>query len=406
MDEMACTVGCYAPCLSPEELEKQMNDANTSPPPSTADENAAMHDHLAWDFGIPWWSQSSTLLPNNMYGYMEYNQYGQQLHEYSAEMYRQQSDSEVQENPGRSRTPSPPRLSPDLAAMSYAMPHAACMAAFAPGDWGVDPTVAPTFADLGMQDINSGYEGTYEQNEGYGRRGRQSKKSWGKLREMPAAKFEKFPSSKDLKFSSYAEDWEVGSQATSDWETCSTTSSRVARRSGMSYIATNLAYLDSKDSACVIAVKRITKLGFGAAGALRRHFEQWGPVEDVLLSNVPQNGEPSQLPPGMRKRPPGMGWVVMQNADDAALALAAGECLTIQSAHIRATPFVRRFDIDNIDTVPEHTFTRSSSLAETTIDEESLEELEESQESQSSGKEDSEHVVDFTQPFRGRWCDA
>jgi hypothetical protein len=137
--------------------------------------------------------------------------------------------------------------------------------------------------------------------------------------------------------------------------------------------------LDSKDSACVIAVKRITKLGFGAADILRQHFEQWGKVDNVLLSNVPLNGSgPLEHQPGMRRRPPGMGWVVMSNANDAVSALSKGEYHTVQTAHIRATPFLRR----------------SSQEREVTIDEEGPEDQD--------GHPGAEDLL----PFRGRWSDA
>jgi len=149
-----------------------------------------------------------------------------------------------------------------------------------------------------------------------------------------------------------SQDWESGSQ-TLEWETNSSASSQRNRRSGTSFVATNLSYLESKDSACVIAVKKITRLGFDAAESLRLHFEQWGPVEEVLLSNVPVHGEPLEHVSGMRRRHPGMGWVVMKNPDDAKNALSRGELQVVQAAQIRAAPFVKKVPNESSEAIAE-----------------------------------------------------
>jgi hypothetical protein len=171
--------------------------------------------------------------------------------------------------------------------------------------------------------------------------------------------------------------WESGSM---EWETGSTasSSSHRGRRSGASYIATNLSYLECKDSACIIAVKKITKLGFDAAESLRLHFEQFGHVEEVLLSNVPVNGEHLQEHANaMRRRPPGMGWVVMKNAEDAERALSHGELQTVQAAQIRAAPFIKKLQNQTSEAIAEE-----------------------------SAEEDKEDLADIENPYKGRWCDA
>lgn len=175
---------------------------------------------------------------------------------------------------------------------------------------------------------------------------------------------------------SSCQDWESCSQA-SEWDVASRSSHR-GRRSGTSFVATNLSYLESKDSACVIAVKKITKLGFDAAKSLRAHFEQWGPVEEVLLSNVPVSGEPLTHASGMRRRPPGMGWVVMKNANDAQRALSHGESQTVQAAQIKAAPFIKKLQcVDEQEMIAED-----------------------------SAEDRQEDRISFETPYRGLWSDA
>lgn len=151
---------------------------------------------------------------------------------------------------------------------------------------------------------------------------------------------------------SKSQDWETSSQA-SDWEVSSSASSRGSRRSGLTFVATNLLYLESKDPDCVICVKKITHLGYSAAETLQKHFEQWGPVQEVLLSNVPVHGSSPEPQKGMRRRPAGMGWVVMETAEHAQQALAHGDVHTVQSASVRVIPFFRRLAIETEPTIEE-----------------------------------------------------
>lgn len=136
-------------------------------------------------------------------------------------------------------------------------------------------------------------------------------------------------------------DWD-----TNDWDTISqleassSKSSHKNRRPQLSYVASNLSYLESKDEACVVAIKKITKLGLNASEALRYHFEQWGPVDDILFSTEPVNGAPADLRGG-RIRPPGIGWIVMKNAVDAQQVLSHGEVQIVNAIQIRVLPFVK-----------------------------------------------------------------
>jgi hypothetical protein len=132
-------------------------------------------------------------------------------------------------------------------------------------------------------------------------------------------------------------DWDTTSQL----EASASKSSHKNRRPQLSYVASNLSYLESKDETCVVAIKKITKLGLNARETLRHHFEQWGPVDDILFSTEPVNGAPADLRGG-RIRPPGMGWIVMKNAVDAQQVLSHGEVQIVNATQIRVLPFVKK----------------------------------------------------------------
>jgi len=124
------------------------------------------------------------------------------------------------------------------------------------------------------------------------------------------------------------DEWETVSQV-SDFSIGSQTSSRGdslmeghRRTSGPVYVAEHLHWLESQDPRKVCRLKKIHKLGFDAASTLKAYFKRYGPVEQVLLSNMPvdKQGKCVTKPPrvpGVRVRPAGMGWVVMANVEDA-----------------------------------------------------------------------------------------
>jgi len=97
-----------------------------------------------------------------------------------------------------------------------------------------------------------------------------------------------------------------------------------------------LALLDNYDEALIITVRKIHRLGFKSARALRMHFQKFGPVEKVLLlSSKPKTSDPE-----MKPRPASMGFVVMGSTDAAAACL--GTTHSIQGWQIYAQKFVRR----------------------------------------------------------------
>jgi hypothetical protein len=121
----------------------------------------------------------------------------------------------------------------------------------------------------------------------------------------------------------------------------SETASRAKRKNAPVYIATHLTWLETKDSDCVCIVRKIQKLGAKSTDTLREYFEQWGAVEKVLLSCEPAEGAAAEAADAGRRKSPCMGWVVMQDARDAAKALAQS-LHQIGSTTIRVERFVSK----------------------------------------------------------------
>merc|ERR1712187_156258 len=104
-------------------------------------------------------------------------------------------------------------------------------------------------------------------------------------------------------------------------------------------IATHLRELDSEDPACVLFARKVNKLGFELDKVLKKHYEQYGPVKRVLMSNA---HEPTDNTGCMRCRPSGLAFVVMQSPQDAARALSRGESQDINGIIISIRPFRSR----------------------------------------------------------------
>jgi hypothetical protein len=112
------------------------------------------------------------------------------------------------------------------------------------------------------------------------------------------------------------------------------------RRRCQLQIATHLNDLEQEDPACVFFVRQISKLGFKSPEILREHFEQYGPVSKVLVSN--SHDKSSDVPFPVRLRPSGMGFVLMERAEDAAKALAQGEVHVVNGVQIVTRAFEQR----------------------------------------------------------------
>jgi hypothetical protein len=106
-------------------------------------------------------------------------------------------------------------------------------------------------------------------------------------------------------------------------------------------IATQLSELQSEDPGKIICVRKINRLGFDSADILKKHFEQYGPVDRVLLSNAHRK-EPGVYSFPVRLRPSGIGFVVFETSQIVAQVLAVGESHIINGVEVQMRSFERR----------------------------------------------------------------
>lgn len=104
-------------------------------------------------------------------------------------------------------------------------------------------------------------------------------------------------------------------------------------------IASHLNELEQDDPNKILIVRKINRLGFDSADILISYFEHVGPVAKVRLSSPHEKHGFN-----VRLRPSGIGFVVFENADDAARAVALGDTQTIAGAEIIVKAFQRRQD--------------------------------------------------------------
>ena len=97
-------------------------------------------------------------------------------------------------------------------------------------------------------------------------------------------------------------------------------------------------------TAFVITVRKIHKLGYRSAHFLRSHFQQFGPVEDVVL--LPMRARPKPGPDGhvRASRPSSMGFVVFASKGAAQAALLHGPTHNVRAWPIEVRAFVRPKD--------------------------------------------------------------
>merc|ERR1719386_131964 len=72
-----------------------------------------------------------------------------------------------------------------------------------------------------------------------------------------------------------------------------------------------------------LIVRKIKQLGFDSGDVLKEHFEQYGPVAEVLVAH--SITKPSSKRTKGRVRPATIGFVVMGSLEGADAAIAAGE---------------------------------------------------------------------------------
>jgi len=87
-------------------------------------------------------------------------------------------------------------------------------------------------------------------------------------------------------------------------------------------IATQLSQLQEEDPGKLLIVRKINRLGFNSARILQQHYERYGVVTKVLLSNKHEKDAGAPFP--TRLRPSGIGFVLFESAEGAAEALAEG----------------------------------------------------------------------------------
>merc|ERR1719310_1050212 len=110
---------------------------------------------------------------------------------------------------------------------------------------------------------------------------------------------------------------------------------RKDRRSCQALIATQLNALNDEDPAKVLMLRKINRLGFDSISILKAHYEQYGVVSKVLVSNSHEK-QPGQ---NYRLRPSGIGFVLFEHAEDAMKALAAGTSQVVDGREVFVSAF-------------------------------------------------------------------
>jgi len=93
-----------------------------------------------------------------------------------------------------------------------------------------------------------------------------------------------------------------------------------------------LQILQRVDEHQVVLVRKIKRLGFQSTRALRRHYRNYGWVDNVLVAHSHVQA---------RMRPASLGFIVMGTPEAAAAVLAAGEDQRVDNVVIRVCPFER-----------------------------------------------------------------
>jgi len=111
------------------------------------------------------------------------------------------------------------------------------------------------------------------------------------------------------------------------------------------------------ESARILIVRKINRLGFASPELLKNHYSWFGTVENVLVAHsrvkssavVPvrcMEGMPSRTT-NSRLRPSGLGFLIMSKVEEAEAILAAGPEQIVYGAVIRVQHFERRTTEDD-----------------------------------------------------------
>jgi hypothetical protein len=115
---------------------------------------------------------------------------------------------------------------------------------------------------------------------------------------------------------------------------------RTQKRHCVLLIASQLNELQHEDPETILIVRRIQRLGFESASILHEHYERYGPVAKVLLSNPHEKKAGASF--RVRLRPSGIGYVQFETAEAAARALADGETHVVAGVEVNVRAFERR----------------------------------------------------------------
>jgi len=102
-----------------------------------------------------------------------------------------------------------------------------------------------------------------------------------------------------------------------------------------------------EDPSSVFIARRINKLGFSSPEVLQAHFSQYGQVKGVLVSHsrvksFQASGRKSRGGgEHQRLRAAGLGFVVMESAEDAAKILSEGSEHLVNGVVVQLKPFER-----------------------------------------------------------------
>jgi hypothetical protein len=112
---------------------------------------------------------------------------------------------------------------------------------------------------------------------------------------------------------------------------------RSRKRMCLLRIASHLNELEKEDPNKILILRRINRLGFKSGEILKEHYERYGEVRKVLLSNAHTRND--DTPYQVRLRPSGIGYVLFERAEDAERALLEGEKQVVAGVEIFARAF-------------------------------------------------------------------
>jgi hypothetical protein len=99
----------------------------------------------------------------------------------------------------------------------------------------------------------------------------------------------------------------------------------------------NLRQLSSLDPKTVILVRKISKLGMNSPQLLEIYFSQFGPVKKIFISHAIEKPHGRRTQP--RWRPATLGFIAMENAEDAEKAKQRGTEQTVLGVTIQAVEY-------------------------------------------------------------------